>query len=128
MRLIYHPEAETELTEAARFYEQRVPALGAQFLNTIDRAIGVIQDAPERWRIIESNVRHSLVPRFPYAIYYRVLPDQIRVLALKHHSRHPDYWHYRLADWSKTPNKARRRTAGLMVAFLPAVTEPGSLD
>ena len=32
MRLIYHPEAETELTEAARFYEERVPTLGAQFL------------------------------------------------------------------------------------------------
>ena len=38
------------------------------------------------------------MPRFPYAIYYRVLPDQLRVLAFKHHSRHPDYWRYRLSD------------------------------
>lgn len=98
MRLIYHPEAETELTEAAQFYEHRVSTLGAQFLGAIDRAIGVIQDAPERWRIIESDVRHYLVPRFPYAIYDRVLPDQIRVLAFKHHSRHLDYWHHRLSD------------------------------
>ena len=28
MRLIYHPEAEAELIESARFYEQRVPSLG----------------------------------------------------------------------------------------------------
>ena len=38
------------------------------------------------------------MPRFPYAIYYRLLPDDLRILAFKHHSRHPDYWRYRLAD------------------------------
>ena len=92
------PGGGTELAEAAQFYEQRVPTLGAQFLDAIDRAIDVIQNAPERWRIIESDVRHYLVPRFPYAIYYRVLPNQIRVLAFKHHSRHPDYWYHRLSD------------------------------
>jgi plasmid stabilization system protein ParE len=98
MRLIYHPEAETELIEATRFYEERVPDLGAQFLDSIERAIGVIRDAPERRRIIDSDVRRYLMPRFPFAIYYRVLADQIRVLAIKHHSRHPDYWRHRLSD------------------------------
>lgn len=38
------------------------------------------------------------MPRFPYAIYYRILSDQLRILAFKHHSRHPDYWRYRLSD------------------------------
>jgi plasmid stabilization system protein ParE len=97
MRLIYHPEAETELAEAARFYERRVPTLGVQFLDAIDRALDVIHDAPERSRVIESDVRQYLMPRFPYAIYCRLLPGQIRVLAIKHHSRHPDYWHHRLS-------------------------------
>ncbi len=98
MRLIHHPEAEAELTEAARFYEHRVPTLGAQFLDAVDRAVGVITEDPERWRIVEADVRHYLMPRFPYAIYYRVLPDHIRILAFKHHSRHPDYWRSRLAE------------------------------
>ena len=48
MRLIYHPEAEAELIEAAQFYEQRVPTLSAQFLDAADRAIGVIEEAPEQ--------------------------------------------------------------------------------
>ena len=98
MRLIYHPAAEAELTEAAQFYEQRVPTLGAQFLDAVDRAVSVIQIAPDRWAVIEADVRHYLLPRFPYAIYYRVLPDHIRILAFKHHSRHPDYWRDRLSD------------------------------
>jgi hypothetical protein len=63
MRLIHHPEAEAELIEAAQFYERRVPTLGAQFLEAADGAIHVIQDAPERWSIIEGDVRHYLMPR-----------------------------------------------------------------
>jgi toxin ParE1/3/4 len=98
MRLIYHPDAEAELIEAARFYEKRVSTLGAQFLEATDQAIRVILDAPDRWRVIEANVRQYLMPRFPYAIYYRILPDHIRILAFKHHSRHPDYWCYRLSE------------------------------
>ena len=98
MRLIYHPDAEAELIEAAQFYERRVPGLGAQFLDAVDAAVGVVQQAPQRWRILEDDIRSYLMPRFPYAIYYRALPDELRILAFKHHSRHPDYWRYRLAD------------------------------
>jgi len=98
MILIYHPDAEAELIEAAQFYERRVPTLGVQFLDAAESSIRVIEDAPDRWSIIEGDVRHYLMPRFPYAIYYRLLADQIRILAFKHHSRHPDYWRYRLPD------------------------------
>ena len=98
MRLIYHPDAEAELTEAAQFYERRVPTLGGQFLDATDRAIAVIQEAPERWSIVEKDIRHYLMPRFPFTILYRVLSDHFRILAFKHHSRHPDYWRYRIPD------------------------------
>jgi plasmid stabilization system protein ParE len=98
MRLIHHPDAETELIEAARHYEQKVPGLGTEFLDAADRAVAVILAAPEQWRAIEADVRRYLLPRFPFAIYYRVLPDHVRILAFKHHSRHPDYWRSRLSD------------------------------
>jgi toxin ParE1/3/4 len=98
MRLIYHPDAEAELIQAARFYESRVSTLGSEFLDAADRAIAVIVEAPDRWSIIEADVRRYLMPRFPYAVYYRVFPDHIRILAFKHHSRYPDYWRYRLPD------------------------------
>jgi toxin ParE1/3/4 len=98
MRLIYHPDAETELIEAAQFYERRISTLGSQFLDAAEIAIGVIQNAPERWSVIEADVRRYLMPRFPYALYYRVHSDHIRILAFKHNSRHPDYWRYRSSD------------------------------
>ena len=98
MRLIYHPDAEAELVEAARFYEERVPTLGAHFLDAANRAVGSIQEGPEQWSVVKADVRRYLMPRFPYAIYYRNLAGHLRILAFKHHSRHPDYWRYRLSD------------------------------
>ena len=98
MRLIYHPDAEAELIQAAQFYEGRVSTLGAQFLDAADRALSLILEAPDRWRIIEKDVRGYSMLRFPYAIYYRALSDHLRVLAFKHYRRHPDYWRYRLRE------------------------------
>lgn len=60
--------------------------LGSQLLDATDSAIGVIQNAPDRWSVIADDVWRYLMPRFPYAIYYRVLLDHIRILAFKHNS------------------------------------------
>jgi len=65
MILIYHPDAEKELIEAAQYYERRIPTLGFQFLNKADRAVSLIMATPQRWSIIEEDVRSYLMPRFP---------------------------------------------------------------
>ena len=98
MQVIQHPDATAELTEAGQVYERKVPTLGAQFLEAVDEAVEVIVLAPDRWSVIEDDVRRFLMARFPYAIYYRILPDHIRILAFKHHSRHPDYWRQRISS------------------------------
>jgi toxin ParE1/3/4 len=79
MRLIYHPDAEAELIEAARYYERRVATLGAQFVDEADRSVAKILEAPDRWRIIEAGVRSYSMQRFPYAIYYRDYPDHLHI-------------------------------------------------
>ena len=98
MRLIYHPDAEKELVEAVRFYEQKVLGLGDRFLRAFDGAIAEIQMSPGLWRVIEDDVRRFVMRRFPYGIYYRLEGDDLRILVLKHHSRHPSYWRYRLDE------------------------------
>jgi plasmid stabilization system protein ParE len=98
MRLIYHPDAEAELIKAAQYYERRVAKLGVQFLDEADRAVSMILVTPERWRVVDEDVRSYLMPRFPFAIYYRALSDRVHILAFKHHSRHPDYWRSRISD------------------------------
>jgi plasmid stabilization system protein ParE len=95
MHLIYHPEAETEIIEAAEYYDRQVPGLGGQFLDEIEVAVAAIFDAPERWRRVDNEIRRYLAGRFPFGIYYRVEGEVIRILAVKHHRRHPDYWRKR---------------------------------
>ena len=95
MRLIYHPEAEAELVDAAEFYEERLPGLGAEFLDAVDAGVDIVVSDPLRAALCGQGIRRHLLKRFPYALYYRVGTDEIRVLAVKHHSRHPDYWKHR---------------------------------
>ncbi len=84
--------AELELLDAAQYYEIQARGLGGEFLDKIDAAVLDIREAPERWPIIRSNVRRRLVPRFPYALLYRVEPDEIIIQATMHLRRRPNYW------------------------------------
>ena len=95
LAVIYHPEAEAEIIEAALFYNERVPRLGVDFLDEIDQGIAAILDQPTLWRAVEEDIRRYLIKRFPYAIMYRIELNNIRVLAVAHHSRSPGYWKHR---------------------------------
>jgi toxin ParE1/3/4 len=98
MRLSYHPEAEVELIEAAKFYQRRSKGLGEHFLREFDAAVTQIQASPERWAVVEGDLRCHTMKRFPFGIYYRVRDDKLHILVVKHHSRHPDYWRHRLSE------------------------------
>lgn len=96
MPLIYHPDAEAEQLDAVEFYSGRVPGLADRFLREFDDAIATILRAPERWALVEADIRRFVMQRFPYAVYYRVRGTDVQILVVKHHSRHPDYWRYRI--------------------------------
>jgi len=98
MRIIYHPEAEAELVEAAQFYDQRVVGLGSRFLAEFDSAVSDILQSPEQWPRVEGDLHRHRVRRFPFSVYYRVVADELRILVVRHHSRHPDYWRHRLGE------------------------------
>ena len=70
MRLIYHPEAEAEVIEAARFYSARRESLGIRFLDAVDEAIASIRQSPTTWPIVQGDVHQRLLSKFPYSIVY----------------------------------------------------------
>lgn len=88
--------AETELREAARYYEMQSPGLGDAFLDKVDSAVAAICAHPRSWPLVRGKVRRRLVYRFPYGLLYREDADEIVVLATMHLHRHPDYWLDRL--------------------------------
>ena len=84
--------AELEMLDAARYYELQAPGLGDDFLDKIDAAVRDIGTNPSRWPIIQSDIRRRLIHRFPYALLYRVDPDEVVIQATMHLHRRPDYW------------------------------------
>ncbi len=90
--VIYHPDAEYEFLESAKYYEIQCIGLGYKYIFAIDNAIQDIISHPQAWQIIERDIRRHQTKHFPYGIYYRILPDHIRILAVAHLHRDPDYW------------------------------------
>ena len=95
------PEAVVELAEAASWYKTRQPGLAIRFLQEIDQTQQAIQSRPPSFprlanTAVDLEIRRALLPRFPYALVFLELQTEIRVLAVAHAKRHPDYWLNRL--------------------------------
>ena len=90
--VIFLRPAEAEMLDAAQYYELQAPGLGVDFLARIEAAVQDIGRNPEQWPIIQANTRRRLIKRFPFALLYRVDPDQIVIQATMHLHRRPDYW------------------------------------
>lgn len=75
MRYEFHPEALAEYQEAARYYEGCQEGLQLRFMASVEAAVHQVAAAPERWRLIEQDVRWCLTKVFPYAILYTIEPE-----------------------------------------------------
>jgi plasmid stabilization system protein ParE len=91
----FHHEAEEEFTEAASFYESRVPGLGWAFVGEVERAITFARTNPEAGSPLGEKVRRMLVRRFPYSVIYRGEAERLLILAIAHQHRRPGYWRHR---------------------------------
>ncbi len=69
MRIEYHPALEE--------FERQAIAIAAM---------------PERWMFVIHDVQRSLMKRFPYVIYFRVVAGTtIWITLVKHEKRHPRF-------------------------------------
>ena len=91
-----HPEAQTDLRDAAQFYREQAGASLAQaFLAEFEHSVGPLLQYPRLGSVWRHGKRRLLTRRFPFSIIYAVVDEQVRVLAVAHHSRRPGYWHSR---------------------------------
>jgi plasmid stabilization system protein ParE len=94
-RLTFRPEARTELLEIRRWYDRRRPGLGAEFGKEAERALGTLVQSADEFQRVHGEIRRVRLHRFPYAIFYRILGDEVVVLAIMHGRRHPRRWQSR---------------------------------
>lgn len=94
--ILFRPLAETEYNEAADWYDDREPGLGAEFEARVEAALSVIAGQPDRYPAVVRDIREAPVSRFPFCIYYRVRSNRIIVVSVFHQSRDPKEWQSRI--------------------------------
>ena len=88
----FHPDAESEMIEAAAHYEAQQPDLGRRFLASVQDADNRIVLNPHLYQVVEGDVRRCLTKTFPFGVLFRERPDQVVIMAVMHMHRDPDYW------------------------------------
>jgi len=91
----FHPEAAQEFAAEVLFYKERGRGLGQRFAQEVRMAIQKALATPERWRVIEDDVRRCRVRVFPHSVLYTIEPDNILIIAIAHDKRQPGYWRHR---------------------------------
>ena len=72
------------------YYEAvATPELANEFYAELRHCAEEAAARPESFAIRERDLRRVNLHRFPYHFLFRVVGDAVRILVLRHHSRHP---------------------------------------
>lgn len=91
---IFRPAAAADVEEAYRWYESQQVGLGDEFLAAVSTVIESLVAPPERFPIVYRQTRRVNLRRFPYGLFYRIIDDQILVVACSGR-RNPRRWQSR---------------------------------
>src|SRR5438067_1696546 len=95
-RVIYLPDARTDVDGAYEYYEQRQLGLGERFLEQLQIRVDTISQHPEQYAILRDEVRAAPLRRYPYVVYYRFEAGTVFILAVLHGHRNPQAWMNRI--------------------------------
>ena len=88
------PEALEDLFETKAWYASRDQTLQQAFVEAFSVAVEWIAQDPDLFPCVYGTVCRLVVRRFPYAVYFREVGDEIIVLAV-HGRQDPRRWHSR---------------------------------
>jgi plasmid stabilization system protein ParE len=96
MKVIYSPLAARELVRESKKYERIADDLGELFISDVEAATDRLATFPESGPVLHGRFRRWVLKRFPFAILYSVSTAEIRVVAIMHQHRGPEFMARRL--------------------------------
>ena len=89
MRLVLHPKVYSDIDRIMAYYEEvATPELANEFYAELRDFMVEASEPPESFAIRERDIRRVNLHRFPYHFLFRSTGDVIRILVVRHHSRH----------------------------------------
>lgn len=95
MRIKILSAAENDIEEGYSFYESQDPGLGSYFLDSLYSDIDSLAFFGGMHRVVFGYHR-LLAKRFPFAVYYRVIDNEVIVFAVLDCRRNPSWIRERL--------------------------------
>ncbi len=92
MNYRFHESAEKEFFEAVEYYEERQSGLGLRFSEEVYATISRVCSNPYAWTKMDIKTRRCLTNRFPYGVLYRIVNNDIWIVAIMHLHRKPTCW------------------------------------
>ena len=90
MRLVLHRNVRADVDIIMQYYERvGSPELADDFYTELRRFMLTAAEHPESFSIRESDIRRVNLHRFPYHFLFRIVGDEVRILVVRHHRRHP---------------------------------------
>lgn len=86
------PEAESEVAEAALWYEAHLPGLGIEFLASLESTLDSIRHNPYLYPEVDHGARRALTQGFPFAVFFHLEAESITILAVRHQAQDPLRW------------------------------------
>lgn len=87
--------AKTDVLQAFNWYEDRERGLGFEFTRAVRVAFAAIERDPTLYPVALEDIQRAQIGRFPYIVYFVVLPNAVSVIAVLHARRDPRVWHDR---------------------------------
>ncbi len=88
--------AKSDLEEGFRFYEMQEPGIGSYFLTSLGSDIDSLKLYAGIHPKTESGYYRMLAHRFPFAIYYKIVGNEIHIYAVLDTRRNPTLRYRRL--------------------------------
>jgi plasmid stabilization system protein ParE len=101
-RVVFRPEVEADVAQAAAWYDARQIGLGLRFAEAVFEVWDALAENPRinARRHPTKDLRWRHAARFPYRVVYEINEDQreVVVLAVLHAARHERHWQTRAGD------------------------------
>ena len=90
--VVFRRRFQHDLGAGFDWYEEQRFGLGEEFLSAVQSTLRSIEQFPEMFVSIHSNVRRAIVSRFPFAVFYLVESRRVVALRVLHTARDPKLW------------------------------------
>lgn len=90
------PDAQADFDKGVEWYAKEKNGLGKRFGKAVKEVLKGLRRLPNRHGIVFKDIRRAMVKGFPYAIFYRVVKQEVFIISIFHCSQDPSEWQSRV--------------------------------